>query len=133
MEGFILRLVFIGIGLVAGIIAYFGYGADGGKSRLEGLKDRTAPRGALPLPQMTPEFEQRYFRRIAHEKEGCLQVFLRHSHFHSRQNQHVYFWVYFPAHSGLPRNSEYGRPYQRVKNFGIFCSEICPRTQDVLN
>lgn len=64
------RLIITAIALVATLATWVFYGRDGGKSRLEGFKNSETPKGALPLPIITPEFEQRYYRRVKNERRG---------------------------------------------------------------
>lgn len=60
----------LGIITVFALILYFGYSADEHNTRVMRLRDGVTPRGALPLPVMTPEFAARFQSRLKTEKRS---------------------------------------------------------------
>lgn len=60
----------VGVAVIIGVAVYYLYGRDEGDLRTGRLRYGVTPRGALPLPVMSPEFEARLKERIKTEKRG---------------------------------------------------------------
>ena len=56
--------------VVISVLLYAASALDSGKTRIERLRTSGTPSGVLPLPVMTPEFEERAKRRARHEKRA---------------------------------------------------------------
>lgn len=61
---------FIGVIVLVTVIIYAGFALDHGTTKLNRLRDEIVPRGALPLPVITPEFTQRFQRRTRTENRA---------------------------------------------------------------
>ncbi|MCI7551722.1 MAG: hypothetical protein PUK40_01555 [Actinomycetaceae bacterium] len=70
------RLVPIAAVVVFAALFYVAFRADQGRLRLDRLGSGVTPRGALPLPVMTPEFEQRYRERLPRAHRATLIVLI---------------------------------------------------------